>query len=234
MATSIELHRSSLYLKFSPECLPYAEVAQFYLSTKPRDTLVLGCDSNLLMPSPSLILPKGIYADSKTTLNTKIAILRLFDRIANTSRTVETNYKINETINSFKEGADWKKILNPKTKYLVGESISMADLLGWDLALKHEIDTAWTKSISKTPELLEAKRTVDKVVNAIPKVDYYKFHVMKQVALATNADPQDISKASLVPKFKEQGDFAVPIPALKLQGNPAELAKTIAEHVIES
>ena len=59
MSSSIEVHRSNLYLKFSPQCLPYAEVAQFYLTQKPRENLVLGCDSNLLEATPSLIVPKG-------------------------------------------------------------------------------------------------------------------------------------------------------------------------------
>ena len=159
--------------------------------------------------------------------------MRFFNKLAASAESVEFNYKVNETISKLRnlQPKDAAKTLNPKTKFLTGDTLSMADLLGWDFALKHKLDSKWAKSIGEIAQARNAKDAVDKIVDSIPKIDYFKFHVIKKIADATNATSEDIVKASLVPKAKEQGDFAIPVAALRLPGNPAELAKKIATEV---
>lgn len=58
--SSLQTHRKTLYLTFSPKCLPFAEVAQFYLAGK--TDLEIGVDHNLLSMHPTLFIPKGHYS----------------------------------------------------------------------------------------------------------------------------------------------------------------------------
>jgi arginyl-tRNA synthetase len=62
-------------------------------------------------------------------------------------------------------------------------------------------------------------------------LDSFRNAIASQMALLTGVDPKLIWDMIEEPKTKEHGDFAVPIPRLRLKGNPVQLCKEFAEKV---
>jgi arginyl-tRNA synthetase len=235
-------HKSNLYLTFSPKCIPWAEVAQFYLSCPNHDNLHLGVDFNLLLKEPTLIVPKGkafiyagAYSDSKQTLKGKSSILRYFARLNQSNICLKANSLIEEFLDKIRTAqvSDNKilDLINPKSEFLVGEKISIADLIAWDYTIKSKADSNWFRNISKLSELQKAHDVLSKVLNTIPVLHKYKFIVVEQVAQIFSIDAELVASVMTDSKSKDHGNLVIPIPALKVPGNPVELAKTLVSKV---
>ena len=126
MTAVLQTHRSSLYLIFSPKCIPLAEVAQYFLSGKNPELLQLGVSNNLLEATPTLIVPKGIYSDSKQILKGKPTILRFFSRIGEQSLDISQLQGANQVMDQIRcanpNDQNLLNQLNPK-QYLVGSKL---------------------------------------------------------------------------------------------------------------
>ena len=133
------------------------------------------------------------------------------------------NAKVNDKIDELKPPTE--------PKFVVDGKLSIADLLNWDQLLQSNSKSDYFNFIDKIPELKEARLKVQETLKMVPKIDFYKFHVIEKIQELTKSEPMDILKVSLVPKSKEQGDFALPVAALRLPGNPIEWVKTLATEV---
>jgi arginyl-tRNA synthetase len=232
LMASLQSHRSTLYLLFSPKCLPYAEVAQFYLSGKNPETLRLGISSNLLMTQPTLIIPKGIYSDQKQVLMGKPSILRFFNRLGqNGLASPQVNTIVDQLRNAPLNDSAILSKLDSKS-FLDGDVLSIADLKAWDYMTRSAVQSEFFKKLDGMEELKKAKESIRRALEDVPVMDHYKYAVIEQLVEILQFDISFVTANLIRPKKgSDVGDVAIPVPALKLQGNPVQLAKEIASKV---
>jgi arginyl-tRNA synthetase len=116
-------------------------------------------------------------------------------------------------------------------KYLLGDELTIADLLLWDYMSRLQITSDFYHRLDSLPELQRAKKEISHLLSEIPLVDHYKFQVVEQVVGITGLDADFVLENVIHPKKDKKqpvGDVAICVPALKLPGNPIELCKNIA------
>jgi arginyl-tRNA synthetase len=177
-----------------------------------------------------------LYSDKKQVLSGKISILRFFSYLNSPNFGLATGLDIQNSVDLLRlaktNTADVINGLKFKGKFLAGDFVSMCDLLAWDQCLKYKSeDVELFKRVNSLPEVMDATKAVNQTLKSVPVLDYYKYSVIEQVSEALNISPSVVIEAMLVPKSKEQGNLAIPVPALKLPGNPAEIAKKIVDAV---
>ncbi|KAJ2989276.1 hypothetical protein HDV02_005081, partial [Globomyces sp. JEL0801] len=253
----IEIHRASLYLTFSPHCLPYAEVAAFLSNNYSGARLNLGIDSNLLSVHPTLTIPKGKLAGETIVLTGKPSILRYLARLANPSLYPDSKLFDRHSIDSYidsvrnhfnsknqKENSLILKSLEKtiSKEFLVSNHLSIADLFIWDY-LKSQKDSEnnqfneWLSNNSNIENWIEkynskfanAVELVQQTLAKAPVIDVYRFSIVKQLIELTGLPAMTLYSSFISPKQKEHGDVALSLHALKLPGNPMELGKEIVQ-----
>lgn len=235
-------HRKTLFLSFSPKCLPLAEVACYRLLNQNLDFLKVGLARNLLNTSPTLAVPKGKYSDANAELNGKPSILRF---IAQASplypETISDRLAIDSWLDSLRNAKQNDKIIlkrletTAKEGFLVANAFSIADLMAWDYLSQHKDLPKplkeWAAHLENAQELKEAKALVHDSLATASVLDVYKFHVVEQIAKLTGLDAMKVYSCIITPKSKDKGDIAISLHALKLPGNPMELGKSLVEKV---
>lgn len=122
------------------------------------------------------------------------------------------------------------KLMNPP-KFMFGDTLSIADLLAWDYTIQSNEITAYTKKLNKMAPLEKAATTIRKVLSTVPVLHRYKFAVVEQVCEILGTTPEQVFTVMTDSKTKKTGDLILALPALKLPGNPADLAKQLVEKV---
>lgn len=228
----VQQHRNTLFLSFSPKCIPYAEIAAFHLS-KTQANLKLGIQSNLLSTQPQLIIPKGKFSNQKITLTGKSSILRYFARLGGDLYPSSTKERlaIDDWLDSARNHDKvLQKLSKNSSKYLVGSKLSIADLVCWDFTLQSNVTTEWSNEKSTIPELKKAQEVAATTLETIPVVETYKFKLIEQLIAITGCDVDTLYGSFIKTKAKTHGDIAISLYQLKA-GNPAELAKKIVDQV---
>ncbi|KAJ3258178.1 hypothetical protein HK103_003996 [Boothiomyces macroporosus] len=226
----VQQHRNTLFLSFSPKCIPYAEIAAFHLS-KTQANLKLGIQSNLLSTQPQLIIPKGKFSNQKITLTGKSSILRYFARLGGDLYPSSTKERlaIDDWLDSARNHDKvLQKLSKNSSKYLVGPKLSIADLVCWDFTLQSNVTTEWSNEKSTIPELKKAQELAATTLESIPVVETYKFKLIEQLITITGCDVDTLYGSFIKTKAKTHGDIAISLYQLKA-GNPAELAKKIVD-----
>ncbi|KAJ3275869.1 hypothetical protein HDV01_006735 [Terramyces sp. JEL0728] len=226
----VQQHRNTLFLSFSPKCIPYAEIAAFHLSKSPA-ILKLGIQSNLLSTQPQLIIPKGNFSSQKITLTGKSSILRYFARLGRDLYPTATNERlaVDDWLDSTRNQDNVVQKLSKNTlKYLVGTKLSIADLACWDFSLQNNITTDWANEKSGLPELKKAQELATSALDSIPLVETYKYKIVEQLMVITGCGVETLYGSFIKTKSKAHGDIAISLYQLKA-GNPAELAKKIID-----
>ncbi|KAI8897973.1 hypothetical protein BC833DRAFT_591534 [Globomyces pollinis-pini] len=235
----IEIHQASLYLTFSPNCLPYAEVAAFLSNN------YSGAHLNL-----------GKLAEEKIILTGKSTILRYLARLANPSLYPDSKIFERHTIDTYidsvrnhfnsknqKENSLILKSLEKtiSKEFLVSNQLSIADLFIWDyLKSQKESETQFNEWLSKNSNIehwiensnskfANAVEMVQQTLAKAPVIDIYRFSIVKQLIELTGLTAMTLYASLISPKQKEHGDVALSLHALKLPGNPMELGKDIVQ-----
>ncbi|KAJ1565987.1 hypothetical protein HK096_005219 [Nowakowskiella sp. JEL0078] len=238
---------NELYLHFSPSNLAYSEVAAHLLAAStlvsaPAADLRLGITS-LLASTNTLTIPAGIHNATKTVLTSKPAILRYFARAfpdinhlyaALSPANLALVDEIIELCENDNVGSVSKSVAGKKA-FLVGEALSLADLVVWDFVVAKKVKAGdvfvdWLEA--KFEVLKKAKALVDAEVAAIPAICLFRNEIVRQVATAVKAEPASILARLEVPRDSKNGDIALPVPRLGVIGNPIEIAKTITEKFV--
>ena len=219
-------HKSSLYLVFSPHCLPYAELATWYHS-KNTAHLAVGLDSNLLATQPSLIIPKGPLAPQRTVLTGKASIARYFARhLPSLYQEAPQRFKIDALLDAIRKNEKVSETVQEWTKQ---PSSALGDFLAWDVATRQSGFEAYVKTMDDQPLLKKTKTEIDALVKSAPILDVYKYAIAQQLFELTRVDPQIIFKGLIEPRDKAKADITIAVPTLKLQGNPAQLGQELAK-----
>ncbi|KAJ3044206.1 Arginyl-tRNA synthetase [Rhizophlyctis rosea] len=251
-----EGHANTLYLSFSPVCLPYAEVASYNLATasdSAKPTLRLGLSQDLLAQHPSLVIPAGPLATDKVKLEGKSTITRYFSRAfkngsalydqtsalqyeadkwfdaVRTGRSEEGAAKLADAIQAAVKAADGKFLLK-------NGSLTAADLLAWDvvrtqlgdLKSKDKAVASWAESVESSSAVKQAVEAVDAVNKDVHTLDVFRFKIIEQVMALTGASSEAIFPLLEEPRDRANGDLSLPLPRLRLPGNPVQIAKDLS------
>jgi hypothetical protein len=251
--SSLVSHKETLYLTFSPDCLPYAEVAAYLIGkekTKLSSTLKLGLERDIYSKQSSLIVPAGSFAPDRVTLNGKSSILRYlsrqFDASLYGSLPLSTQQTIDDALDRYRATIVDQTALSQTVSNLVASAAAgtpqqptLKELLAWDLARQQTSETAtkWAQAYeSKHPVLQKAAREIDALKKTVPVLDEFRFPIVKQLAALTGVEEGVVFPMleNKVPKDSTGSDFSIAIPRLKLPGSPAENAKNIVAKVRKS
>ncbi|KAJ3287745.1 hypothetical protein HK104_008471 [Borealophlyctis nickersoniae] len=250
-----ETHKTSLYLSFSPLCLPYAEVATYYLAAPSKDgqTLRLGLSQDLLSKQPTLVVPAGPFSAVKTTLTGKSSIVRFLARVfpnggslyegLSPAQQAEVDAWL-DTVRgasgageeaAAKKAADAisKAVVGGKSKFLTqAGKLSVADLVAWDFvkSQKRKEDglEAWVGTVETASQVQEAVRKVDAVAASVHHLDVFRYEIIKQVSALTGVAADAIYPLLEEPKDASFGDISLPVPRLRVPGNPIQLAQNLS------
>jgi arginyl-tRNA synthetase len=211
------LHKSTLYLLFSPRCLPYAELATYYQSKTPF-RLVMGLDHNLLATESRLVINKGPLSDRKTVLVGKFKICNFLNRLSNPAYCKISSDFIFNLQHHFNQSliADRLKSRNGPLK--------LADFLAWDKSLVTLAASAKAFE-SLDPNLARIKSEIAQKLSTAPPLDICKFDIASKLIDIANADPVVVYNSLTESK---EADLALPVPLLKLPGNIKDVAASLA------
>ncbi|KAJ3395463.1 hypothetical protein HDU92_005716 [Lobulomyces angularis] len=221
---------------------PYAEVATFLLASKSKSlqnlTLALSQQAN----NQSSLLIKDIEKNSSQSIQGKTSITKFFSRqfasnlyeIASAQTVAQIDYYVDAC-----RKKDSQIILKKvKENQLISEKPNLGDILIWDYLKnlpKEERTDSTLKYIKmmekKLPELSQAVFEVNSVFATEPVLNQFKAKIVEKLSTLLNV-AEDLAYESLeVPNKSINGDFAFPIPRLKLPGNPVQIAKELQQKI---
>lgn len=157
--------------------------------------------------------------------------MRFFDRIQNKKETIQNSHKINSVVEKLRTAQIGDKSILESLEtpsFIAGNAISIADLWAWDYMIASNHQNNHFKKLSAIPELIKARQKVEQVLQTAPVIDYYKYAIVDQISEITGLKPEFVVQQVMTNKVKDNGDISIPVPKLKLEGNPVELAKSIA------
>jgi arginyl-tRNA synthetase len=220
----VAAHKNTLFLLFSPVCKPYAELAAWHFCHE-RIPLKVGLDRNLLAQESRLIIPKGPNAPVRTVLTGKATIARYFAR-QEPSLYLNNKDKIDGFLETLMLENTQKKTDASKQYVAEAKGLDLGHFVAWDHSIANAVDLGL-----KDSRLDAVKAQVQSVLSSAPVYDEFKFAVVEQLHKITGADASFIYKNLVESKDKEAFDVGIAMPALKLKGNPAQLAQDLAKQV---
>lgn len=253
---NMTVSKDPIYLLFSPRSTPYAEVATYLLANNgSTNGLQLGIGEKYYDPVSSLIIPKSVSnLPTKSHISGKIAISRYFARSSKTPI-----YESLSSASHIAHVDDWIDTIrttnskNPQSlkqlisqieakngSYLVqSDTMTIADLLAWDTFKTVNVESMapskgfknWFEKMESSSTCKEAVKWIDNVMRTMPIIDRFKVDLATQLSSVSGVAEETLLDAIEVPGNTTHGDLAVPLPKLRLKGNPAALAKEYAEKV---
>ncbi|KAJ3057106.1 Arginyl-tRNA synthetase [Rhizophlyctis rosea] len=250
-----DAHANTLYLSFSPVCLPYAEVATYNLATstqQSKPTLRLGLAQDLLSLHPTLVVPAGPLTTDKVKLVGKSSITRFFARAFKNGSSLydekpALQYEADKWFDAVRAGkgeAEAAKVADAikaaassaGDKFLLQNgAVTVADLLAWDAvrtqcagSKDNKGVASWISAVEAVPGVKGAVELVDAANAKVHQLDVFRYEIIKQVSALTGASGDAIYPLLEEPRDAANGDLSLPLPRLKLPGNPVQIAKDLA------
>lgn len=219
----VQDHKSTLFLKFSPQCLPYAELAAYRFSNCTTN-LKIGLDPNLLQPQPSLIIPCGTLSDAKTILTGKSTISRFFARhcpskLYNEKELAE-KFKVDNIVDAinFSTPETKNEVIETIKASKINDPINLGDIYVWDFASNYQLHDIAAKYENKSQIFSDIKKQISETLSTAPVMDIFKYEIVKEMHRLTNVETSLIYNSFGVPRESSQGNLCIAIPQLKLKG----------------
>ncbi|KAI8810101.1 hypothetical protein BJ742DRAFT_770531 [Cladochytrium replicatum] len=241
--------KSNLFLSFGSSPLPYAEAAAFYLSSRSAPNasqydLKIGV-SSFKKSQPTLIVKSTTHERPRSTLEQKRIIARYFTRIFSDPHSLYENNPPHHVV----EIDDWidfissapsaeiveEKLGSVSARFLTSaEKITLAEVFAWDFCAAHGITlkkAPWMVELKKLPEVKSAVEKVEYAALSVSVLDKFRYEIAEKVGVAVKLDASAIRFMLETPKDSNNGDYAIPIPRLRLPGNPVQIAKDLSQQV---
>ncbi|KAJ3027058.1 UNVERIFIED_CONTAM: hypothetical protein HDU68_004594, partial [Siphonaria sp. JEL0065] len=249
----LHVHKNALCLAFTGKCAPYVEVAAFLLrASANKAQLRLGLQRDLSSTQVQLVVPAGFHlVGSPQTTSDRVVLVgkstaaRFVARTLNPAllgTSLDKQAHVDAWLDTVRAAkcptsvsAVLAKLADPKKHGLTSTTPStLADLAVWDLARQHKTENPaaakWVDALEAAqPELKQAAKLVDDVLETSHVLDEYRFEITKELARITGLAEDFIFPLieNKFPKDANSGDFSIAVPRLKLPGSPAEIAKDL-------
>ncbi|KAJ3092046.1 hypothetical protein HK102_011252 [Quaeritorhiza haematococci] len=153
-------------------------------------------------------------------------------------RTASTPESVTKVVEKIQQKQKEKKDKKVPAFLTSAGKLCLADIFAWDFVRTKVLASAsspspladWVAKLEEsTPELKKAVLKVDAKIASAPVVDVFRAQIVAQVSAITGADPANVYSLIEVPKDPKNGDISIPMPRLRVPGNPAQLAAKIAQ-----
>lgn len=136
-----------------------------------------------------------------------------------------------------------------KTEFLLkesGGSPSLADLAVWDVFENHvellngdeykslPLFQRWFKTLQQHPACACTLQYVEAAYSTVPVLKCAKMDIASQVAASCGVDRLTVYQLIVKPRDSSHGDLAIPVPRLRLSGDPVQHTKNLASAIKES
>ncbi|KAI9199732.1 uncharacterized protein BJ171DRAFT_585020 [Polychytrium aggregatum] len=213
-----------------------------------------GLHYDLISKDSLLNIPAGAFTPAKQTISGKSSIVRYFARAFEKhgaayyeALSPKVQAEIDDWIDSIRKATDAdtdvistlaQRIADAVAKggYVTSAGkLSLADLVAWDFVKVHikspnskvhvhGLD-AWFKKIEGVAEIKLALEEIRKVQSQVHQLHLFREQAALQLSEILKLSVTTIYNSLEAPKDVKMGDISVPIPRLRLPGNPAQLAQ---------
>ena len=242
-------------LTFSPVCPPFAEVATYLLSTKATSLdggLSLGLDYEPLSSVVSLLIPSSKSASkSKVRLGSKGSISRYFARYYPSDLYAELpladQLAVDDAADVIRRADSNLRGLRELvaarvTGFLVGDRLSLADVLAWDRLITPDATstitcedpciTAYLARVkSASPVFDAASAAITQSLQFVYPIAFLRDHIAKRLGDALGIDVATALTTIENGKDGKDCDFSIVLPKLRLPGKPSDVAQEIIKKV---
>ena len=246
-ATQQSSHAHTLYLSFTPACIPYAETVCHHLIKVNKPILSLGLAYNQTLKTPTLTIPSGPFSSqgSKSILAGKQTIARYLSRLGapqlyDQASAPDAVQEWMDLVRSANLSEIEKKLeaLSPAS-YLVSDSITLADVLVWDFLKTYPRPLStktkdWMAKLESLGPVQSALKEIETKLDTIHHLGSIKFEIARQLSALIGKDTDVAYLYSIMeePRDKSKGDLSVPLMRLRLKDvNMNDLMAQLAKDV---